>query len=163
MSAHRPADRSATERPHVLIVTADLGLRQFLGEGLLLGGFWTSTIASAIQVLEVFRLRTFDLVLVDALLPGLDGPELVRRLRGRSGRSDGDTSRTDAPLILIADASAAIDPAAAEEAGADGILVPPIELEEIVPLLHGVVARWRTEHPGRPYADARAHQPPADG
>lgn len=165
MTAPLPRDRPASQRPHVLIVSDDLGLRQFLGEGLLLAGFWTSAIASAIQVLEVFRLRTFDLVLVDAGLAGLDGLELVRRLRGRSPRATTDAPRTDVPLLLVAATPGHPDLASATAAGADDVLVPPLELEELAPFLHRVVDRWRADHPGRPFADAAAQtvvpEPPA--
>jgi DNA-binding response OmpR family regulator len=59
---------STLQRPHVLIVSDDTGLAGFLGEGLIYAGLWTSTIASAMQVLEVFRLRTFDAMILDAAL-----------------------------------------------------------------------------------------------
>lgn len=145
---------SATQRPHVLIVTDDLGLRLFLGEGLLLGGFWTSTVASAIQTLEVFRLRSFDLVLVDAALPGLNALELIRRLRGVSDRAAASAPRTDVPILLVTGGPGEVAASAAEAAGADGVVSAPIELEELVPELHRVVADWRAAHPDRPLADA---------
>ncbi|MEZ4624469.1 MAG: hypothetical protein R2843_06700 [Thermomicrobiales bacterium] len=65
MTVNRPH-----QRPHVLIVSDDQGLAEFLSEGLTIAGFWTSVIASALQTLEVFRLRTFDLIIVDAALDG---------------------------------------------------------------------------------------------
>jgi DNA-binding response OmpR family regulator len=158
MTAPAAVRGAPAQRPHVLIVSDDLGLRRFLGEGLLLAGFWTSAIASALQVLEVFRLRTFDLVLVDAGLAGLDGLELVRRLRGRSGRAAPGAPRTDVPILLVTDAAGWLDPDEVRDAGADGVVAAPIELEELAPHLHRVVATWREAHPGRPYADAAAHQ-----
>jgi len=91
--------RKANERPHLLIVTDDRDLADFLGEGLVHAGFWTSVIASAIQTLEVFRLRTFDLAIVDASLSGLGAIELVRRLRSTD---DTAATRTDIPIMLIA-------------------------------------------------------------
>src|SRR5215207_5568639 len=91
-----------SDRPHVLIVTEDADLAAFLGEGLVYGGFWTSTVASGIQTLEVFRLRTFDLVLLDAALGDLNAIEVVRRLRGRSHLGTAESARTDIPILLIA-------------------------------------------------------------
>jgi DNA-binding response OmpR family regulator len=147
------ADGSALERPHVLIVTDDVDLSSFLAEGLVYGGFWTSTVASGIQTIEVFRLRTFDLVLVDAALGDLDAIELVRRLRGRSDRGGG-MARTDVPILLVAASPDELDPGGANAAGADGALVAPLDLEELIPRLHQVVADWRERHPDRPWADA---------
>ncbi len=68
------------QRPHVLIVSDDPSLVEFLNEGLPLGGFWTSVIASGLQAIEVFRLRQFDLVLIDAGLTSFSAVELIRRL-----------------------------------------------------------------------------------
>lgn len=130
---------SATERPHILIVTHDPQLNTFLAEGLLLGGFWTSTVADAIQTLEVFRLRTFDLMLLDASLPGLGALELIRRLRGRSTRTAPSLPRTDAPIVLIAGGLDEIDPAGAALAGATRVIFAPIELDDIVLQLHALL------------------------
>jgi DNA-binding response OmpR family regulator len=145
---------SALERPHVLIVSDDLGLGAFLSEGLVYGGFWTSTVASGIQALEVFRLRTFDVALIDAALHDLSATEVIRRLRGRSDRSAADSSRTDIPILLIAATPDELKPIAPSEIGADGVLVAPLDLERIVPDLHAIVAEWRAAHPERPWADA---------
>ncbi len=154
-----PKERtSATARPHVLVVTDDPGLKEFLAEGLVYGGFWTSSVASAVQTLEVFRLRSFDVVLVDAHLGGMGAVELLRRLRGRSNRAL-QAARTDVPILLVTDEHDDVD-RHATEAGANGTLIAPLELEEIVPRLHQVVEDWRTEHPGRPMADAAAQARP---
>lgn len=146
---------SALQRPHVLIVSDDPDLSAFLGEGLVYAGFWTSVVASALQTLELFRLRSFDVMLVDAALGGMGAPELVRRLRGSSARSPGAV-RTEIPLLLLAAAPGEIDPSEAERAGADGVILAPIELEEIAQTLVETVAAWRAAHPGRAWSDEAA-------
>jgi DNA-binding response OmpR family regulator len=146
---------SALRRPHVLIVSDDRDLSEFLAEGLVYAGLWTSVIASAVQALEVFRLRSFDVVLLDAALGGIGALELVRRLRGRSDRAPG-TPRTDVPLLLIAGGAGELDPAAAADAGADGVVVAPLELAELAETLGRAVAAWRASHPGRAWADEAA-------
>lgn len=145
--------RKSSDRPHVLIVGDDQDLTTFLGEGLMMGGFWTSTIASAIQALEVFRLRSFDLVLVDAMLSGLGVAELIRRLR--AGDSE-HSQRTDIPLYIIAGSLDEVDPEEIAEAGSDGLLLPPIELDELIPVLFAAVDEWRELHPDRAWADQAA-------
>lgn len=147
--------RSASERPHVLILGDDQDLSQFLSEGLTIGGFWTSIIASGIQALEVFRLRTFDLVLVDAALKGMGALEVISRLRLPGAE---DAPRTDIPILVIAGNLDEIDPHEAVEFGADGLLLPPIELDELIPALFRIVDNWRREHPNRPWADQIAQQ-----
>ncbi len=142
----------ATERPHAVIVSDDPDLREFLGQGLLMTGFWTSAIASGIQVLEVFRLRRFDLVLLDGGLAGLSAPDVLVRLR-TGGR--GGTAISDAPVVIVAPTEQDRDRYVS--AGADTILDPPYDLPDVAVALHGIVRAWRDAHPGVAWSDA----PPA--
>ena len=144
------------ERPHVLIVTDDEDLRDFLSEGLVIAGFWTSTVASALQTLEVFRLRTFDLAIVDLALGGMSATELIERLRSETTDSARSEVRTDIPLLALADDPELPEVAEALRAGADDVLFPPLELEDLASRLHSVVRQWRSAHPDRPYADELA-------
>jgi CheY-like chemotaxis protein len=146
---------SALERPHVLIVSADQDLTAFLGEGLIYAGFWTSVVADAFQALEVFRLRSFDIVLLDAALGGIGALEFVQRLRGRSDRAPGDL-RSDIPLVLIAAHAAEIPPAMQQDDDPTATLLAPVELPEIAATLMDAVATWRASHPDRAWADAAA-------
>ena len=153
---------SASERPHVLVVSSDQGLSEFLSEGLMMAGFWTSAVGSALQVLEVFRLRTFDLVLVDAALRGIAAVELVRRLRGRSDRVAGNQPRTDVPIVFVAADPSEIEPDLASAAGADDVIFAPLEIETVAPRLLRLVQDWRASHPGRLYADQIAQLRPGE-
>lgn len=148
----------ALQRPHVLIVSDDQDLTDFLGEGLVYAGFWTSVIASAVQTLEVFRLRSFDLALIDAELGGIGAAELVRRLRGRSDRS-APQARTDIPIVAVA-SGPAFDAAPLLHAGVDTVVRAPIELTDLAEALFALVRDWRAEHPERPWADEAAQTVP---
>jgi DNA-binding response OmpR family regulator len=148
----------ALQRPHVLIVSDDRELIEFLGEGLVYAGFWTSTIASAVQAMEVFRLRSFDVMILDAALGGIGAMELLRRLRGRSDRAT-TSERTDIPILVIAASRAELDSIAGVGAGADHVVLAPIELEVLASELSRLVTEWRTAHPGRPWADEAALGP----
>jgi DNA-binding response OmpR family regulator len=138
----------------VLIVSDDPDLSGFLVEGLVYAGFWTSAIASALQTLEVFRLRTFDLAIVDAELGGIGAAELTRRLRGRSDRS-GLEARTDIPIIAVTSTPAS-DAAPLLQAGVDDVIAAPIELEVLGQSLFALLRQWRDAHPERPWADEAA-------
>jgi DNA-binding response OmpR family regulator len=146
---------SALQRPHILIITDDPDLTDFLGEGLVYAGFWTSVIASALQTLEVFRLRSFDAIILDADLGGIGALELVRRLRGRSDRSPED-ERTDIPILLISQPPGEMDPTEQLNLDVDAVISPPIELEDLAAVLNQIVAAWRMRRPGRPWADEAA-------
>jgi DNA-binding response OmpR family regulator len=138
-----------------LIVSDDRDLTDFLGEGLVYAGFWTSTIASALQALEVFRMRSFDVMVLDAALGGIGAVELLRRLRGRSDRAT-TQERTDIPILVIAASNTELEPDAAEGAGADDLIQAPIELEVLAARIGRSVADWRAMHPGRRWADDAA-------
>ena len=147
-------------RPHILVVSDDTDLSGFLGQGLVFAGCWTSVIASAIQTIEVFRLRTFDLILVDANLDGLGARELLRRLRGIGDRP-GLVEITDIPIVVVAGSAGEMGEDEAANLGADAIVYPPIELDELGPALHRTILDWRELRPDRPWADVAAQQRPA--
>jgi PleD family two-component response regulator len=149
----REDDRRRYERPHVLIVTDDSSLAEFLSEGLLVGGFWTSVISHGLQVLEVFRLRAFDMILLDRDLGTFDAMDLARRLRGDEPTSPKVTPRTNAPIILISSTEAAIGESESLALGIVDILLAPLELENVVSGLHRQFELWRDEHPDQPLAD----------
>ena len=145
-----------SQRPHIVILTDDPDLRDFLGQGLLLAGFWTSAIASGIQAIEVFRMRRFDLIIMDAHIRGLSALEIVHRLRGTGTR--GGEPLTLIPIAII---DADPDPAARQElswAGDVAFLDPPLELEDVANRLMASVAAWRAANPGEPWADASVPQ-----
>ncbi|MBW3632355.1 MAG: response regulator [Chloroflexi bacterium] len=148
----------ALQRPHVLIVADDRELSDFLGEGLVYAGFWTSTVASALQALEVFRLRSFDVMVLDAALGGIGASELLRRLRGRSDRATA-IERTDIPILVIAASQSELDSVGDHEAGVDHVVLAPIELEDLAVQLSELVSAWRASHPGRQWADEAALGP----
>lgn len=149
---------SALRRPHVLIVSDDRDLVEFLGEGLVYAGFWTSTIANALQALEVFRLRSFDIVLVDAAMGGIGPRELVRRLRGISDRAAGG-ARTDVPIVVLAASPDEVDLRHVEASLVDDTIVAPVELAELARRLSLHVESWRAAHPDRRWADDEAQAP----
>ena len=155
MSTLRPREnaRRQHERPHVLIVTDDQGLADFLGEGLMMGGFWTSVIHHGLQVLEVFRLRRFDLVVVDRDLGTFDPLELIERLRGVSEHSVHGDVRTTAPIVIMASIDPDISLDERERLDIAAIMQAPVELEDVVQTLHRVFADWRAKHPDAPLAD----------
>ena len=147
------AARKHSERPHVLIVSDDPSLATFLNEGLPLGGFWTTVIASGLQALEVFRLRQFDIIAIDWELRSFGALELIRRLRGVSTRSDGAPARTTAPIVVISEQPANLEAHERERLEISRLFSAPLELDELVPELHVVFEEWRTRYPTMPLSD----------
>lgn len=150
---------SALQRPHVLIVSDDPDLSSFLGEGLIYAGFWTSVIASALQTLEVFRLRTFDAIVVDAALGGIGAAELLGRLRGHTNRATA-SERTDIPILVVAATPGEIDPDLVKKTSVARVLVAPLEIADLGREIGEAVSTWRAAHPERPWADEAALERP---
>jgi DNA-binding response OmpR family regulator len=138
----------------VLIVSDDVSLSSFLSDGLPMGGFWTSVIASGLQALEVFRLRQFDLIVIDWSLQSFGALEFLRRLRGQSTRDTTSRPRTEAPVVLIGDDPIQLDTAVQKELGVESMLHAPLEIDDVARTLHGVFLAWREAHPDVPLADA---------
>jgi DNA-binding response OmpR family regulator len=122
---------TANEMPEILVVTNDLGLWSFLNEGLVTGGMWTSLVGSGLQTLEVFRLRTFDLAIIDTELGDLSALELVRRLRGTSDRTEPGRSLVEIPIFMIAESPESVSFEEVRAAGGNELLLPPIEIEDL--------------------------------
>lgn len=145
--------RRHSERPHVLIVSDDPSLSSFLGEGLPLGGFWTSVIASGLQALEVFRLRQFDIVVIDWELQSFGALEFLKRLRGLSSRDASSDPRTFAPVVLIAEHPIDLDEEETSRLGVNRMLSAPLDLDDVVRELHIVFDEWRLSYPDAPLSD----------
>lgn len=120
---------SALERPHLAIVSDDLSLAHFLSDGLIYEGFWTSSIGSGLQFLEVLRLRTFDGVLLDAGLGDIAVTEVIRRMRGTSDRVAPGTTRSGMPAIVIAGFPGEIEASDVLEAGGQRLMEPPLDID----------------------------------
>lgn len=145
--------RKHSERPHVLIISDDPTLAEFLNEGLPLGGFWTTVIASGLQALEIFRLRQFDLVVLDWELGSFGAHEFLRRLRGVSTRSGRSRPRTNAPVVLIAERPIDLPESERAVLGVNRALNAPLEIDDVARELHSVFDEWRYSFPDVPLSD----------
>lgn len=141
---NRDTHESALERPHVVIVTDDLGLSRFLTEGLLQEGFWTSAIGSGLQFIDVLRLRSFDALLIDAGLGDIAALEVIRRIRGLSDRVGPDSPRSGMPAIVIAGFPGEVERDEVQEAGGHGVLEPPFEIDEVGQAVRSVLSQADT-------------------
>ena len=106
----------------ILIVDDDASLAEMLQLVLRQEGFETTWCASGDAVLEVFRSAQFDLVLLDLMLPGLDGVAVCRRIRADSG----------VPIVMLTAKSDTGDVVDGLEAGADDYIAKPFKPRELV-------------------------------
>jgi CheY-like chemotaxis protein len=113
------------DAPLILIVEDDPETRQFYNDALRVQGFRTEDAHNGLQALEKAFSSPPDLVLADIAVPGIDGIELCRRLRG-----DGRTRRV--PVLAITGYGDRRYEDRAISAGADRVLIKPCEPETLV-------------------------------
>jgi DNA-binding response OmpR family regulator len=123
---------------HILIVEDEAEIAGYLRRGLAFEGYGVEIAASGAEALAAARERPPDLVVLDVMLPGLDGLEVARRLRAAS----------DVPIIMLTARDAVPDRVAGLEAGADDYLVKPFAFEELLARIRVQLRRrQRAEHP----------------
>jgi DNA-binding response OmpR family regulator len=132
----------------VLLVDDDPKLRGYLSSGLRESGLTCETAADAreaMKILERARAEPFDVLLLDVMMPGRDGWELLRELR--------ETGR-DTPAIFVTARDAVEERVKGLKLGADDYIIKPFSLEELLARIQAVVRRRRAQEPVE-YADLR--------
>jgi two-component system, OmpR family, response regulator ResD len=106
----------------VLVVDDEHSLRRLLRTYLEKEGFAVIEAENGLDALALFRRGNVDIALVDVMLPGLDGFELVRRMRQKS----------TIPIILLTARGEETNRVAGLEVGADDYVVKPFSAPEVV-------------------------------
>lgn len=124
----------------VLLIEDDDRIRLSLAMALEDEGYQTHAVATAEEGLDMQRRQPADAVLVDLMLPGMDGFECIRQLR----RTD------DVPVIVVSARDDTHDIVAGLEAGADDYLVKPIAVKELAARLRALRRRGRAASAATP-------------
>jgi two-component system response regulator MtrA len=106
----------------LLVVDDDTALAEMIGIVLGAEGFAVAFCADGAEALDAFRAEQPDLVLLDLMLPGLDGIEVCRLIRAES----------DVPIVMLTAKSDTIDVVTGLEAGADDYIPKPFKPKELV-------------------------------
>jgi two-component system, OmpR family, response regulator MtrA len=106
----------------ILVVDDDTALAEMIGIVLRTEGFDPSFCADGSGALDAFHEAKPDLVLLDLMLPGIDGIEVCNRIRGESG----------VPIIMLTAKTDTADVVKGLESGADDYMVKPFNPKELV-------------------------------
>jgi two-component system response regulator MprA len=117
---------------HILIVDDDNRVTSALRRTLAYAGYQVSIAANGEGALSIVRTRPPDVVILDLMLPGIDGLEVCRRLR-----SAGDSIA----VLMLTARDAVADRVAGFETGADDYLVKPFALEELLARVKALLRR----------------------
>jgi two-component system response regulator MprA len=119
-------------RPRVLVVDDEPPMRTALTRALELGGFGVDLAANGEEGLSQASEREPDLIVLDVMMPRLDGMDVCRRLRERGDRT---------PVLMLTARDAVADRVEGLEAGADDYLVKPFALEELLARIRALLRR----------------------
>ncbi len=122
-------------KEHVLIVEDDEAIVRLLRRGLTYEGYQVESALDGESGLAQAREHHPDLVILDLMLPGIDGLEVCQRLRGSS----------NVPILMLTAKDTIQDRVQGLDAGADDYLVKPFELDEVLARVRALLRRTQTE------------------
>ena len=118
----------------IFIVDDDQAIGEMLSLVLENEGFQTVTCLDGLRAVEMFPIVKPDLILLDVMLPGLDGTGVARRSRATS----------NVPIIMLTAKSDTLDVVAGLEAGADDYVPKPFKVAELLARIRSVQRRGRS-------------------
>ncbi|MCW5873696.1 MAG: response regulator transcription factor [Anaerolineales bacterium] len=125
--------------PHkVLVVEDDAAIREALSYNLGREGYQVDSVADGAAALAAVRKSTPDVVILDLMLPGMDGFEVTRALR----------KDNNVPILMLTARDDEIDRVLGLELGADDYLTKPFSMRELLARVKAMLRRVEMEHSG---------------
>lgn len=121
----------ALAKSSVLIIDDEQSLRDFVNKNLEVRGFQTYTAANGLEGLALFNTQDVDLVIVDLMMPHMNGLETIRRIRQDSL----------VPIIVLSALGEENDKVQAFNIGADDFLTKPFGVRELLARINAVLRR----------------------
>lgn len=123
----------------ILVAEDEASLREFISRNLEARGYAVSEAGNGLEALALWESETPHLVVLDIMMPRMDGLEVCRRIRERS----------TAPIIALTALDDEADKVAALDLGVDDYLTKPFGIEELLARVRAALRRshWRDEPP----------------
>ncbi len=118
-------------QPRVLVVDDDASIAAALRRALLYEGYAVTVAADGDTALQRAQVDAPDLVILDLMLPGIDGVEVCRRIRADD----------DVPVLMLTARDATADRVLGLDSGADDYLVKPFAYEELLARVRALLRR----------------------
>jgi len=122
--------------PRILLVDDEQSIQTLLSYPLRKEGYEVVQASDGREALERFGEASFDLVVLDVMMPRIDGLEVCRRLRARS----------DVPIIMLTAKAEEVDKVMGLEMGADDYITKPFNLDLLYLRMENLI-RWRDKKP----------------
>lgn len=116
----------------ILIVDDESSIVTLLTYNLNEAGFQVESVGSGLQALAWLRTKQADLIVMDLMLPGIDGLEAIRRIRG---------TQEETPIIILTAKNNELDKIIGFEIGADDYLTKPFSPRELVARIKAILRR----------------------
>ncbi|MEK8078330.1 heavy metal response regulator transcription factor [Pseudomonas sp. XK-1] len=116
----------------LLIAEDDNELRAYLRTSLMASGFVVDAVANGVNVLAYLKSSSYDLLILDVMMPGMDGLEVLRRIR---------TSGNQVPVLMLSGRHLVEDRVKGLELGADDYLIKPFALTELLARVNTLLRR----------------------
>jgi Response regulators consisting of a CheY-like receiver domain and a winged-helix DNA-binding domain len=119
------------QEKHILVVDDEPSIQDFVQRNLELRSFKVSLANNGLEALALFEKIHFVLIILDIMMPGMDGLEVCRRIRQRS----------TVPIIVLTALGEEVDKIAALDKGADDYLTKPFGIGELLARVKAVLRR----------------------
>jgi two-component system response regulator VicR len=133
-------ERHPEHKRRILIADDDETWRRLLGEYLEQEGYQIQLAADGLQTLEAAASFLPDLILLDVRMPDINGLEVARRLHAKS----------NVPIIIVSGRSQDIDIVAGLSAGSDDYVTKPVQMEELLLRIQGLLRRAEASEAAEP-------------
>jgi two-component system OmpR family response regulator len=148
VSTDRPSPAAGDVEARLLVVDDEPNIRELLAASLRFAGFEVSTACDGREALTQAASWRPDMMLLDVMMPGVDGFEVVRRLRADGVRI---------PVLFLTAKDATEDKIHGLTLGGDDYVTKPFSLEELIARVHAVLRRGgaaaTTQSPKLSFAD----------
>lgn len=124
----------------VLIIEDEVKLARFVELELKYEGYNVTVIHNGREGLDKFFEEKFDMILLDLMLPGLNGIEICRRIRKTS----------DVPIIMLTAKDEVMDKVSGLDSGADDYLTKPFAIEELLARMRVALKHSRKKEDNKP-------------
>src|SRR5207248_2955330 len=128
------APPAAAAKRRVLIVEDEASIRELVRLHLTLDGFDVTEVADGSRALELARGTRFDLIVLDVMLPAIDGISLCRALRTEG-------ANTNASILMLTARDTESDKVLGLESGADDYLAKPFGMRELLARVGAILRR----------------------
>jgi two-component system KDP operon response regulator KdpE len=120
-----------TTAKKILVVDDEKTLREFVSRNLAARGFQVFNAANGLEALAIFQTESLDLIILDLMMPHMDGLETCKRIRQAS----------TVPIIILTALGEEADKVAAFDQGADDYLTKPFGVAELLARVQAVLRR----------------------